>query len=114
MQRVQLERVLEGILAAKEAGFDPIKVNAVSIRGFTELEVVPLAQFARRHGLEMRFIEYMPIGADQWERDKVYFAHEILELIEREVAPLVPAEHLSTDSDHRHRTASRRRSRKNR
>ena len=34
----------------------------------------------------------MPIGADHWERDKVYFAHEILEQIEREVAPLVPAE----------------------
>src|SRR3989442_15572593 len=40
----------------------------------------------------MGFIEYMPIGAEQWERDKVYFAHEILEQIEREVAPLTPAE----------------------
>jgi cyclic pyranopterin phosphate synthase len=40
----------------------------------------------------MRFIEYMPIGADQWERGKVYFAHEILEQLEREVAPLVPVE----------------------
>jgi cyclic pyranopterin phosphate synthase len=53
--------------------------------------VVPLAQFARQHALEMRFIEYMPIGADHWERDKVYFAHEILEQLES-VAPLVPAE----------------------
>jgi cyclic pyranopterin phosphate synthase len=85
--------VVEGILAAKEAGFDPIKVNAVSIRGVTEHEVGPLARFARKHGLEVRFIEYMPIGADHWERDKVYFAHEILEQIEREVGPLVPAEH---------------------
>jgi cyclic pyranopterin phosphate synthase len=40
----------------------------------------------------MRFIEYMPIGAEQWERGKVYFAHEILEQIERDVAALVPAE----------------------
>src|SRR6202044_1131479 len=39
----------------------------------------------------MRFIEYMPIGADPWERDKVYFGHEVLETIEREVAPLQPA-----------------------
>jgi len=91
-RREGLERVLEGIHAAKRAGFDPVKVNAVSIRGVTEPEVVPLARFARQHGLEMRFIEYMPIGADHWERDKVYFAHEILEQIEREVAPLVPAE----------------------
>src|SRR5947208_11017590 len=92
-RREGLERVLDGIHAAKRAGFDPIKVNAISIRGVTEPEVVPLARFAREHGLEMRFIEYMPIGADHWERDKVYFAHEILEQIEREVAPLVPAEH---------------------
>src|SRR5262249_2803119 len=70
----------------------PIKINAVSIRGFTEVEVVPLARFARQHGLEMRFIEYMPIGADRWERDKVYFAHEILEQLERDVAPLVPVD----------------------
>src|SRR6266540_3691216 len=53
-------------------------------------------QLTRREGLErvleMRFIEYMPIGADHWERDKVYFAHEILEQIEREVGPLMPAE----------------------
>src|SRR5438132_2767478 len=91
-RRDGLEKVIEGILAAKKAGFDPVKVNAVSIRGVTEHEVVPLARFARQHGLELRFIEYMPIGADQWERGKVYFAHEILEQLEREVAPLVPVD----------------------
>jgi cyclic pyranopterin phosphate synthase len=90
-RRDGLERVIAGILAAKRAGFHPVKVNAVSMRGLTEHEVVPLARFAREHGLEMRFIEYMPIGADQWERSKVYFAHEILEQIERAVCPLVPA-----------------------
>jgi GTP 3',8-cyclase len=90
-RRDGLERVIEGILAAKKAGFDPVKVNAVSMRGVTEHEVVPLARFARQHGLEMRFIEYMPIGADHWERDKVYFAHEILEQLET-VAPLAPAD----------------------
>jgi cyclic pyranopterin phosphate synthase len=92
-RRDGLERVIEGIHAAKRAGFNPIKINAVSIRGVTESEVVPLARFARQHGLQMRFIEYMPIGADAWERSKVYFAHEILEQLEREVAPLVPADH---------------------
>jgi cyclic pyranopterin phosphate synthase len=91
-RRDGLEHVISGILAAKRAGFEPVKVNAVSIRGFTELEVVPLARFAREHGLEMRFIEYMPIGADHWERDKVYFAHEILDQLEQHVGPLVPAE----------------------
>jgi cyclic pyranopterin phosphate synthase len=91
-RRDGLDKVIDGILAAKRAGFHPIKVNAVSIRGSTELDVVPLARFARSHGLEMRFIEYMPIGAEKWERDKVYFAHEILEQLEREVAPLVPVD----------------------
>jgi cyclic pyranopterin phosphate synthase len=91
-RRDGLDRVLAGISAAKRAGFHPIKINAISMRGLTEHEVVPLARFAREHGLEMRFIEYMPIGADQWERDKVYFAHEILEQLETSVCPLVPAE----------------------
>ncbi len=92
-RRDGLDKVLAGILAAKKAGFEPIKVNAVTIRGINDQDVVPLGRFAREHGLEMRFIEYMPIGADQWERSKVFFAHEILELLEREIAPLVPAEH---------------------
>jgi GTP 3',8-cyclase len=91
-RREGLDRVLDGIFAAKRAGFDPIKINAVSIRGVTEPEVLPLARFAREHGLELRFIEYMPIGADQWERQKVYFAHEIMEQLEQGIAPLVPVE----------------------
>jgi cyclic pyranopterin phosphate synthase len=91
-RRDGLDKVLAGILAAKRAGFEPIKINAVSIRGITEHEVVPLGRFAREHGLEMRFIEYMPIGADKWERDKVYFAHEILEQLEQHIAPLVPVD----------------------
>jgi cyclic pyranopterin phosphate synthase len=91
-RRDGLDKVLDGIHAARQAGFHPIKINAVSIRGVTEPEVVPLAQFARQYGLEMRFIEYMPIGADHWERNKVYFAHEIMEQLERDIAPLVPVE----------------------
>ncbi len=91
-RRDGLEQVLAGIEAAKKAGFSPIKINAVIIRGLTEQDVVPLARFARENALELRFIEYMPIGAEAWERGKVYFAHEILEQIERDVAPLVPAD----------------------
>ena len=91
-RRDGLEKVIEGIQSAKRAGFDPIKINAVSIRGVTEYEVVALGKFARENGLEMRFIEYMPIGADHWDRGKVYFAHEIIEQLERAFAPLVPVE----------------------
>ena len=91
-RRDGLDQVLDGIQAARRAGFGPIKINAVSIRGVTEHEVVPLANYARANDLEMRFIEYMPIGADAWERSKVFFAHEILDILEHHVAPLVPVE----------------------
>ena len=55
----------------------------------TEDDVVPLGQFAREHGLEMRFIEYMPLDAGR-ERDKVLFAAEILDLLARGIGPLAP------------------------
>jgi cyclic pyranopterin phosphate synthase len=90
-RRDGLEQVLSGIAAARRAGFHPVKVNAVILRGVNDLDVAPLARWARDDGLEMRFIEYMPIGAEPWERGKVYFAHEILEQIEHAVGPLAPA-----------------------
>ena len=91
-RRTGLEPTIEGILAAKAAGFDPVKINAVIIRGFNEQDVAPLGRFARDHGLEMRFIEYMPLDAGHnWEREKVVFAAEVLETLAREVGPLAPA-----------------------
>lgn len=90
-RRDGLDLVLGGIRAARQAGFTPVKINAVSIRGTTEQEVLPLAHFARNEGLELRFIEYMPIGAAPWERDKVYFAHEIMGQLNDGIGPLVPA-----------------------
>ena len=91
-RRTGFEQVIAGILAAKAAGFDPVKVNAVAIKGTTEDDVVPLARFAREHGLELRFIEYMPLDAgDRWERGKVLFAAEILDLLARAFGPLAPA-----------------------
>jgi cyclic pyranopterin phosphate synthase len=90
-RRDGVDDVIAGLLAASAAGFQPIKVNAVAIRGFIEKDAVPLAQFCRKQGFEMRFIEYMPIGAESWEREKCYFAHEILELLERGIGPLNPA-----------------------
>ena len=91
-RRNGLEQVIEGILAAKAAGFDPIKVNAVAIKGVTEADVVPLGLFAREHALDLRFIEYMPLDAgDLWERGKVLFADEILALLTEGIGPLAPA-----------------------
>lgn len=88
------EQVLEGIAAARAAGFQPIKINAVSVRGLTESEIVPLGQFARSSGCEVRFIEYMPLDADcAWEREKVLFAAEIVEILSQEILPLVAEPH---------------------
>ena len=88
-RRDGLDQVLEGLTAARAAGFDRIKVNAVAIRGLTEADVVPLARYCRDNDFELRFIEYMPIGADPWERDKVLPAQEILDQLEAEFGPLI-------------------------
>ena len=91
-RRTGFEQVIEGILAAKAAGFDPIKLNAVAIKGVTEDDVVPLGRFARDHGLELRFIEYMPLDAvDRWERGKVLYVAEILDRLAEGIGPLAPA-----------------------
>jgi cyclic pyranopterin phosphate synthase len=91
-RRDGLRPTLEGIAAAVRAGFDPVKVNAVVVRGMNEQDIVPLARRARAEGWEMRYIEYMPIGAEPWERGKVVFAHEILDALENEIGPLRPAD----------------------
>ena len=83
------EKVLEGIAVARAAGFDPIKLNAVSVRGLTEDQIVPFANLARETNTVVRFIEFMPLDADSlWQRDKVLFAHEIVSRLEAEFGPL--------------------------
>jgi cyclic pyranopterin phosphate synthase len=90
-RREGYEQVIAGIQAAQKVGFDPVKVNAVAVRGLTEDEIVPFGHFARRTGVDIRFIEFMPLDADNaWQREKVLFAHEIVETLEREIMPLVP------------------------
>src|SRR3954447_13451833 len=82
-RRDELERVLAGIDAALQAGLDPVKVNAVVIRGVNDDEVVDLARFGREKGVGVRFIEFMPLDAEgQWTNDQVVPAHEILERID--------------------------------
>lgn len=92
-RRDGLDRVLAGIAAAKRAGFEKIRLNAVAIRGTTEPEIVPLARFARDQGMEMRFIEYMPLDAEQqWDPDQVLSGEEIRSAIEAAIGPLEPAD----------------------
>jgi cyclic pyranopterin phosphate synthase len=85
-----LDRVLEGIEAAKSARLTPIKINAVIVRGHNEDEVADFAAFAREHDVKMRFIEFMPLDSGhEWSREMVVSGREIRERIE-ERFPLVP------------------------
>ncbi|MDT5122645.1 MAG: 3,8-cyclase [Acidobacteriota bacterium] len=85
-----LDRVLEGIEAAKQARLTPIKINAVIVRGHNEDEVADFAAFAREHDVKMRFIEFMPLDSGHdWSREMVVSGREIRERIE-ERFPLVP------------------------
>ena len=91
-RRDGLDRVLGGIHAAKRVGFEKIRLNAVAIKGITEPEIVPLTLFAREQGMEMRFIEFMPLDAEnQWQHDQVLSGEEIRRQIEEAIAPLEPA-----------------------
>lgn len=90
-RRDDLDRVLEGIAVAQRLGFGPIKLNAVAVKNLVEPDVVPLAQFGRENGFEVRFIEFMPLDAQQlWDRGKVLLADDIIALLSREIAPLIP------------------------
>lgn len=92
-RRDELPRVLDGIQAAQEAGFHPVKVNAVIERGVNDDEILDLARFGRDWGVEVRFIEFMPLDATgHWMNDKVVSQDEIVAAIDA-VYPLaqVPA-----------------------
>ena len=89
-RRDELDRVLDGIEAAKEAGFAPVKINAVIERGVNDDEILDLAEFGRDHDVEVRFIEFMPLDADgHWANHQVVSQDEIVAAIS-DVHPLVP------------------------
>ncbi|HET6949669.1 MAG TPA: GTP 3',8-cyclase MoaA [Acidimicrobiales bacterium] len=89
-RRDELDHVLDGIDAACEAGLDPVKINAVVMRGVNDDEVLDLATFGRERGVTMRFIEWMPLDADErWRSDAVVSQAEILAAIAA-VHPLEP------------------------
>ena len=93
-RREGLDRVLDGIEAASEAGFDAIRLNAIAIKGLTEEEIVPLANFARQRDMQLRFIEFMPLDADQqWQVEDVLSGAEIRRILADQFGPLeaVPA-----------------------
>jgi cyclic pyranopterin phosphate synthase len=89
-RRDDLPRVLEGIETARQIGFSPIKINIVAVKNLIEPDLVPMAIYCRERGFEPRFIEFMPLDAqDLWDRGKVLSADEIIETLSREISPLV-------------------------
>ena len=103
-RRKVLSRVLKGLKTAHECGFNPIKVNAVAMRGFTDDEIVDLATFARENQYQLRFIEFMPLDADDiWGRNMFIPGKEIIERINN----VYPLEQMNLNGDAKSDTAQR-------
>jgi len=101
-RRKALTKVLDGLKEASRCGFNPIKVNAVTMRGFTEEEVVELVSFARDNSYEMRFIEFMPLDADDiWGRNMFVPKKELVD----KIGEHYPLELVESDSNLKHETA---------
>jgi cyclic pyranopterin phosphate synthase len=88
-RRDSLPQVLAGLEAiGRHPSVQPIKVNAVALRGFTEEEALPFAEFARSTSYQVRFIEFMPLDGDHaWSKDQVLSGEEIRAIVDR-VYPL--------------------------
>ncbi len=87
-RRDDLDKVLDGIEAARQAGFDPVKINTVMMRGVNDDEIVDFARFGRERDVTVRFIEFMPLDAGgDWNEKLVVPADEIVERI-AEVFPI--------------------------
>lgn len=101
-RRDELPRVLDGIAAAVDAGFDPVKINVVVVRGSNDDEIVDFARFGRDHGVQVRFIEFMPLDAEErWDQGAVVASAEIVAAIDA----VFPLERVGRDHDpaERHR-----------
>lgn len=88
-RRDELPRVLESIDIVQRLGFGPIKLNAVAVKGLNEEDIVPLARFGRERGIEVRYIEYMPLDSQGlWDKQQVLTMDEMLERLRGEFGEL--------------------------
>lgn len=89
-RRDEIGKVLAGLEACRRLGYK-VKINAVAVKNLVEPDIVPLARFARENGFEVRYIEFMPLDAQNlWDRRKVLLADDILAMLGSEISPLVP------------------------
>ncbi len=90
-RRDDFARVMAGIDACQALGFAPIKINAVAVKDLVEPDIVPLALFGRERGIEIRYIEFMPLDAQGlWQRDKVLTMDTMMGMLWDEIGPLEP------------------------
>jgi cyclic pyranopterin phosphate synthase len=90
-RRDEIDKVFAGLEACKSLGYKKIKINAVAVKNLVEPDIVPLAVYARQNGFEVRYIEFMPLDAQNlWDKSKVLLADDIVAMLSREIAPLVP------------------------
>lgn len=88
-RRDNLGQVLEGIERCRALGFGPIKINAVAVKNLVEPDIVPLARYGRERGIEIRYIEFMPLDSQGlWDRGKVLLMDTMVEMLSREICPL--------------------------
>jgi GTP 3',8-cyclase len=104
VRRDYLHNVLEGLEVVERLSLRPIKVNVVLIRGINDHEIESFARLARTKPFVIRFIEFMPIGADDgWSIEKVIPSHEIVERINAMGNKLIPVEYHGSQPADRYR-----------
>jgi cyclic pyranopterin phosphate synthase len=88
-RRDDFGKVMNGIETALRIGYPVIKINAVAVKNLVESDIVPLARFGREHGIEIRYIEFMPLDAQGiWDHDKVLLTDDMIAMLTREIGPL--------------------------
>ncbi|MBU1679248.1 MAG: GTP 3',8-cyclase MoaA [Bacteroidetes bacterium] len=84
-----LENLLDVIEESLTAGYSPLKVNAVVIKGINDYEIIPFVEYFKNKDINLRFIEFMPFGSNEWERNGFISYEEIKSVVERKYQ-LVP------------------------
>jgi len=88
-RRDDLPKVLDAIEVCQRLGYGPIKINAVAVKNLVEPDIVALARYGRERGIEIRYIEFMPLDSQGiWDRDRVLMADQMIAMLESEIGPL--------------------------
>ncbi len=88
-RRDDFDKVMRGIERCLELGYRKLKINTVAVKNLVESEVVPLARFGRERGIEIRYIEFMPLDSQAiWDRSKVLLMDDMLAMLTSEIGPL--------------------------